>query len=263
MSSCKNLFYKKMVFCVALGWVPASAVAIPLKMPLSNKAQSYMLDPERRIEAQISATHLNRIQVGGDRIAAVYGVPNNVSNDVSDNVTLEPDEVGGQLFIKVHGSNSFEKTPLYLTLITEGGFSQDLKLILHESEAQTLIFKSSSEEENFSNFCSSETLRSNILGIMHALVHGVGKNAHDYQANPRISPHPDLVFTAQKKVSREGIIGYTFEVLNQGQQEVILNEALFAKPGDLCLAFEQSTLRPGLKPGEKTKAYIVSKGATK
>ena len=253
MTPYQNL--QKMVFCVALGWVPASAVAIPPKMPLSNKAQSYVLNQERRIEAQISATHINRIQVEGDRIAAVYGA--------SDTVTLEPDEVGGQLFLKSHGVNR-PLNPLYLTLITEGGLSQDLKLISHESEAQTLIFKSSVEEENFSTFCSSETLRSNILEIMHALVHGIGKSAHTYRVSPRTSPHPDLVLKVQKKVKRDGMVGYTFEVLNQGQQEVVLNEALFAKLGDLGLAFEQSPLRPGAK----TKAYIVSvtghtKGATK
>ena len=92
---------QKLAFYVVLGWVPASAAATFPKMLSANKAQSYILDKERRIEGQISATHLNRIQIEDDRIAAVYGVPNNVS----DNVILEPDEVGGQLFIKSHGSN--------------------------------------------------------------------------------------------------------------------------------------------------------------
>ena len=135
---------------------------------------------------------------------------------------------------------------------------QDLKLIPHESEAQTLIFKSPTEEEKCSDFCSSETLKSNILEIMHALVQGGGKNAHAHQASPRTSPHPDLVLTAQKKLKREGMVGHVFEVVNQGQQEVILNEALFAKLGDLAVAFESSPLRPGLRPGAKTKVYIVS-----
>jgi hypothetical protein len=189
-------------------------------------------------------------------------------------MVFEPDEVAGQLFIKSHeirsqGAQSATKDPLYLTLITEGGLVQDLKLIPHDVEAQTLILKSSSGAEECSDLSPEDNLRANSLEIIERLMGGGGETVPLYQTRPRTppresprtrprtSPHTDIVLREEKKLRQGVLMGATFEAVNQGQQDVVLREALFARPGDVALCFEYITL----KPGAKTKAYIVSKEA--
>ena len=77
------------------------------------------LNEHLRITAPIAAAELNRISVQGDRIHQIFGAEGKFS--------VETDNESGQLFLKP--LNAAERHALNLTIITENGNTQDLKLL--------------------------------------------------------------------------------------------------------------------------------------
>lgn len=94
-------------------------------------AQIRTMDEFKALEMSISEKDLTRITVKDDRIQNVFGV--------AGEYVLETDEDQGQIFIRPQQSRSLR--PISLTLTTEGGRTQDLRLIPKEQAAEALILK--------------------------------------------------------------------------------------------------------------------------
>lgn len=96
----------------------------------AQASQIQVMDEERELTVLMSISELNRILVEQDRISDVF--------THSSSLQVLPDERLGQIFIKV---NQPPKKGVRLTLTTEEGRIQDLRLQGQEISGQTLILK--------------------------------------------------------------------------------------------------------------------------
>ncbi len=84
------------------------------------------------LAAQISATHVNRIALAGDRIARLVRAP--------DGFAIEHDAASGDLYLRPAGEGSVEGEPVTLFIGTEKGFTYRLTLTpAARDSAQILI----------------------------------------------------------------------------------------------------------------------------
>jgi len=110
------------------------AVSLTLSFLMATTAEAAIqrpLDELQIIEVPISKQDLTRITVKEDRILNVFGV--------TGEYVLEADEDQGQIFIRPVGLNN--NKPIHLTLTTEGGHTQDLRLIPQDKKPEALILK--------------------------------------------------------------------------------------------------------------------------
>ncbi len=99
---------------------------------ISAWAGEYRMDEKKRLEAPISLTDVTRIYVEGDRIQQVIGLDGHYA--------LETDDTSGQIFIKpIHTSHT---SPLNVSLMTEGGLTQDLTLKPQAGAGEALCLRS-------------------------------------------------------------------------------------------------------------------------
>lgn len=118
----------------SIPWTASLAVSFTLSFLIATTAQAAIqrpLDELKVIEVPISKQDLTRITVKEDRILNVFGV--------TGEYVLEADEDQGQIFIRPAGLNS--NKPIHLTLTTEGGHTQDLRLIPQDKKPEALILK--------------------------------------------------------------------------------------------------------------------------
>ncbi|MBY0501651.1 MAG: type-F conjugative transfer system secretin TraK [Alphaproteobacteria bacterium] len=102
----------------------------------ANAAIIKPLDSLRTIEIPIAKEGLTRIAVQEDRILNVFGV--------TGEYVLEADEDHGQIFIQP--ANLGTSKPLSLTITTERGHTQDLRLVPKDQVPEALILESREEE---------------------------------------------------------------------------------------------------------------------
>ena len=92
------------------------------------------IDESKVLTVTIADTGLTRITVQGDGIEDVYGHP----VDISDRIQLHK---SGHVFITGEGLS----TSLYLTLITQSGKTQDLKVLVSKKSPEPIILKTKTE----------------------------------------------------------------------------------------------------------------------
>lgn len=118
----------------SIPWTASLAVSLTLSFLMTTTAQAATqrpLDELKVIEVPISKQDLTRITVKEDRILNVFGV--------TGEYVLEADEDQGQIFIRPAGLNN--NKPIHLTLTTEAGHTQDLRLIPEDKKPEALILK--------------------------------------------------------------------------------------------------------------------------
>jgi hypothetical protein len=111
-------------------WIKSVALSL-LMATTAQAAIQRPLDELKVIEVPISKQDLTRITVKEDRILNIFGV--------TGEYVLEADEDQGQIFIRPNGLNN--NKPIHLTLTTEGGHTQDLRLIPQDKKPESLILK--------------------------------------------------------------------------------------------------------------------------
>ena len=255
--------FKNLYFLLTLGFVFYSC-------PLGC-AQIHRLQSEKRIECVISSKHLNRIQVEGDRIAAVYGGDSHYA--------IETDEVGGQLFLKATRGTvtsgvvtSGSKTTLYISFLTEGEVTQDLKLTPRDVDAQTLIFKpgadthpvgaSKGKDYNLSkSSLTGDVYTSDLLHLIKELVCEEGDEIAKGDSKDKVLSKDlwakTLKVTIKKRLFSNGLVGEVLEVVNQGNTFITLTPTIVSKIMNtkaLAIALEHSELAPY----QKTHLFVVS-----
>jgi type-F conjugative transfer system secretin TraK len=226
--------------------------------------QTYPLVDQQSTQVTVSNTEQNRIAVWGDRIQQVFG------NEGAFEV--QSDEENGQIFFRLAKAGFGEETsskPMTITLITEGGLTQDIKLIPQAVESQSILFKPQSfSKENSSKEPPQESLSQlpYSINLMKELV--MEENLKGFIKSPLT--HSDRILPKDLKLELQALYRacprasdprdgnyeariYTLE--NQENAPLLLKEPNLTLPKDIALHLSQETLNPG----EKTKLYIISK----
>lgn len=214
--------------------------------------QTYPLVDHQKTELEISQTELNRIAVSDDRIQQVFG-----AESLFD---VQTDDEGGQIFLKL---NRGESKPITVTLITEEGLTQDLKLIPQAIDSQSILFKPYVKgPEPLLAEKKIENTKATVLSLMKSMVRneemdGFTKAACEESSfvAPKIEALKDIEQTCLSTTLGEQIEGKRYSLFNRGTTPVPLKEEDFSGPEDLALTLMKSTLHPQ----ETTILYIISR----
>ena len=211
-----------------------------------NAAIIHPLDDLKTIEVPISQQGLTRITVKEDRINNVFGT--------SGEYVLEADEEQGQVFIRPISLGK----PISLTLTTEEGHTQDLRLIPQDRVPQAIILRADLGKEK--SLKKSVISRSEIEDLLHG--------AHDdriplgYKATPldfRFIKGPYLLV---RDLKGEKLRCLTYGFKNTSSVPFILSESGIAER----LGFKNKIIamlitNKTLKPGEGTDIHVVTRTA--
>ncbi|MBY0501708.1 MAG: type-F conjugative transfer system secretin TraK [Alphaproteobacteria bacterium] len=218
----------------------------------AQAATVHPLDEMKVIGLPISQQGLTRIKVQNDRILHVFG---NAGEYV-----LETDEDQGQVFIRPTLLNDSSAKAISLTLTTEAGHTQDLRLTPKNQAPEALILKvdteatSKAEKEKRS---SSPLFREEAESLIFALQEDripLGYKEMPINLTTLHEPYP-LLRELQGKTLR----GLIYRIQNKTPENLILSEPELAKQ----LSLQQNTLvailisKKILTPGEGTEAYVV------
>lgn len=208
-------------------------IPLMLGVLLSTEAfaiQNLPLIDHQRSHLTISKHQLNRIAVRGDRIQQVFGV--------DENLHVETDEQGGQIFIKCahpHGN------PVSLTLITEGGLTQDLTLTPEDVEAQTILFKPGAVKDQVMEEDNSS--QDQLMSLMQAMI--AGQKIDGYEMTSVSDGEPNGRFRAYKHYEGPEYRGIHYIFKNEGDEPILLTEPSLAQPGDLAVSLSHTNVAPG------------------
>jgi len=214
------------------------------------------LDDLKVIEVPISRQGLTRITVKDDRISNVFG---NAGEYV-----LESDEDQGQIFIRPTGLESLNS--ISLTLTTEKGHTQDLRLLPKDQAPEALILKEDEEikpelfKDPFNGRLSETPItRDEIENLFEACRLGripLGYKAMPLDLNTLKGPH-----LLTRELQGEKLRCLAYEVKNKTTSPLTLSEPEFIK----SLSIKQSEIvailmpKKTLTPHEKGAIYVVAR----
>lgn len=237
------------------------------------------LNEKTVIEAHISQDNLTRIKVEGDRILHVFGLHGTYA--------LEAEEETGQIFIRplesFEDSPSQKSKPIHLTLTTEKGLTQDLRLVPKNKSPEALILKSPEPKDlkKERNLISQQQLKDLIQACQDNRIPQGYRSVPLKIDPPHLYPDP-LTGPFEVQLIREvkegegslqgsdlkggglqgrDLKGLTYEIKNTSSNALVLCEQELALrgpiPADYIIAilFSKRTLHPG----ESTHAYIIAK----
>jgi type-F conjugative transfer system secretin TraK len=214
----------------------------------------YPLDDLKVIEVPISQAGLTRITVKGDRIANVFGV--------AGEYFMEADETQGQVFVRPMEPALH---PISITLTTEGGDTQDLRLVPKNQAPEALILKTeaaNNAKQNAPWNNQSDTItrdaitRNEIEDLLYACAEG--RIPTGYKSVALEIPAPDEPYHLIAEVQNDKLHGLTYEVKNLATIPWILAESGFAQKLNINAV---AVLMPKklLNPGESTYVYVAEK----
>lgn len=254
----KLLIWPISVFCYLMPGFCFVMSVIWLLAPAAHSALLRPLNDLHVIEAEISRQGLTRITVKNDRILNVFGI--------TGEYVLEADEDQGQIFIRPMGPGSLN--PISLTLTTEKGHTQDLRLNPKDKAPEALILEAavSSEEHLTEKTAQDFPSRDAIEELLQACQEDripVGYKRMPLDIKAQQGPHRlirEIRNDSLKALPLRGIPlrGLTYEVKNSATIPWILAESEFAQKLDTEVI---AILMPKklLKPGESTYVYVVAK----
>jgi hypothetical protein len=220
------------------------------------------LDEMKVLEAPIAQDALTRIKVQDDRILHVFG---NAGEYV-----LETDDFQGQIFIRP--TPSFEAIPskaISLTLTTEAGYTQDLRLLPKKQVPEALILQINTglDQEveknslNETKLASSPLFREEVEGLILALQEG--RIPLGYKEMPINLITLNDPYQRMREVQGQKLRGLTYRIQNNTKEPLILSEPELAK--ELNLNTPLNTLvallisKKTLTPGEGADLYVVAR----
>lgn len=229
-------------------------------MMISTTAQAAILitlDDRETIEASISQQDLTRITVENDRIVDVFGM--------TGEYALEADETRGQIFIRPLGvrflSGGTGLKPIHLTLTTEEGHTQDLRLIPKDQPPEALILKADDEEEKLTHLSISREEVESLIQASREERIPLG-----YKLMPRDLKTLKGPYMLLKELRGEKLCCLTFDVKNQTKTPLTLSEPEFAETyTSKIMGLQREKLialfmpKKILQPGEGTVVYVVTR----
>lgn len=223
-----------------------------------HAAQIRTLDELRAIDVSISEQDLTRITVKEDRILNVFGV--------TGDYVLETDESQGQIFIRP--TQQENKKPFSLTLTTEKGRTQDLRLIPKNQPAEAIVLKAAEENQR-------EILKGKKAPISKEQVENLfeacraGRIPLGYKHTPLHLPQPQGPYKLIQDLKGDTLRCLTYEVSNSlpPSSDESKNHPLKLSEPQLTrsLPFQKhdiiAVLMPKhtLYPGEKTYVYVITR----
>lgn len=247
MKNLNSYFALKIFTFLLLGTATSAAILRPL-------------DETKVVEAVISRQGLTRITVQRDRIVNVFGV--------SNECVLEADEDQGQVFIRPTGPGAFK--PIYLTLTTEKGHTQDLRLIPKDQPPEALILQENEdlkaellkekrqqilltrdEIENLFQACQEERIP---LGYK---IVPLELTTLAYSKGTPLGSCPLLI----REIKGERLRALTYEIKNTSKTPLVLSpqdfsKTVHAKESDLIAIL---MIKKTINPGEGTRVYVIAK----
>lgn len=213
----------------------------------AQAALIYPLSDLKVIEVPISQAGLTRITVKGDRISNVFGV--------AGEYVMEPDEDQGQVFIRLLEP---ALNPISLTLTTEGGHTQDLRLVPKDQAPEALILKAEQipDSKKAQALLTTSITRNEIEELLQACEEG--RIPIGYENIPLSIPTPDEPYRLIREVKNSKLRGLTYEVKNWATIPWILAESGFSQKLDAEVV---AILMPKkiLKPGESAYVYVCAR----
>ncbi len=212
---------------------------------LLSAHQVLKLDSSKRIVAKIGKDSMNRISIENDRIFQVFGD--------AECYEIQTEERTGQIFIKPTQENGTK--PLSMTLITENGMTQDLKLIPSFDTASSLVLQGEKIPVKNSSLTPQENLMKSIklVATEKAILIHEKTISHDEKK-------PSHIFFNKVSLTFLGTYqsgdyrGYKYKVKNRTKKVLHLCEKDFFTRDEKAIALKKTTLQVG----ESTLLYIVS-----
>ncbi len=225
------------------------------------------LDDLNVIEISISKEDLTRIAVKDDRILNVIGL--------TGAYVLEADEVQGQVFIRPLDQGTLK--PINLTIITEGGHTQDLRLIPKNKipEALILLAQDGHQQEIPSLWGKQVRLKNNpshvplskneVEDLLQACQErriplGYKLAPLDLKSGSISKETLSVSSLLIRELKGERLRGLTYDVQNRTKDPLTLSEPTFIKSPDLSQNSIVAVLMPkkSLTPGERTVVYVIA-----
>lgn len=237
---------------------PFLSFLISISSTTAHAAIVKNLDEMRVLQVPISQEALTRIKVQEDRILNVFG---NAGEYV-----LETDENQGQVFIRPKLSEEEANIkPISLTLTTEGGHTQDLRLVPKHQAPEAIILKSDNalkqeiEKDPFNGkkFSSASIFREEVEGLMQALQEG--RIPLGYKEIPINLTTLNEPYQRVREIQGEKLRGLTYHTQNKTQNIQALSESEVVK----ALPFKRHTIvailiiKKTLNPKEGTDIHVV------
>ena len=221
-------------------WIMMTAFVTLIIFSLQPAHQRTMSELEV-IQVPVSREGLTRITVRDDRIVNLFGL--------SNEFLLEADENQGQVFVRPQGSGV--EGPISITITTEGGHTQDLRLIPRDQSPETLILVKEETIESrrkVHRTITRETVQELLLSLREGSVPN-GYIQRMVDLKEQAGPHIIL-----REVRNESLSGQTLEVTNPGDQILYLNPQDYGNaPGVIAVSLS----RKALKPQERGEVYVV------
>lgn len=214
----------------------------------SQAAIIHSLNDLKVIEVPISQAGLTRITVKDDRIANVFGV--------AGEYVMEADEDQGQVFIRPL-EPAFN--PISLTLTTEGGHTQDLRLIPKNQPPEALILKAARQEDVekiHPSLSRNDITRDEIEELLLSCAEGrIPVGYKNVALDIPISGEEHHLISEIKNGKLRGL---TYELKNLASIPWILTESGLAEKLDLEVV---AVLMPQklLNPGERMHVYVAAR----
>ena len=206
--------------------------------------QTYKLVDQHTTQATISKKQHTRIAVEDDRIQQIFGADGQFD--------VESDEERGQIFLKPLSEGS---KAISITIVTEGGLTQDLRLIPKSVEAQSILLKPAAS--NDVTVIEKKSRSAELSDLMEAMMSGRTLETYNKtplkQADRKLSKNYEL-----KPVSvyrGDTFTGRVYTLLNLHKHPVKLKESQLFGMRDVAISIESKTL----SPKQLTRVFIISK----
>lgn len=226
--------------------------------------QTYPLIDQQRTTVTISQTEQNRIAVLNDRIQQVFG-----ADGAFD---VESDEEAGQIFLLATKSrfslSDKPLKPMTMTIITETGLTQDLKLIPQDIEAQSILFKPAFSQGEVTQE-KAEHLRQ-VITLFKAMVKNEelagyikvsleNKSSQpSQQASSRFANYNTLKVGEIAHYISKKYEGKIYTLHHQGTQDLFLKESDFLQTEDYAVSLSKRRIHKG----ETIILYVITQGHT-
>jgi type-F conjugative transfer system secretin TraK len=217
------------------------------------------LDEMKVIETHISQDGLTRIKVQDDRILHVFGS--------AGEYILEVDENQGQIFIRptlLDEIGSKASKPISLTLTTEEGHTQDLRLIPKDQASEALILKADNtikQEIEKEKRASAPLFHEEVEALIQAL--SSERIPLGYKEVPISLTNFHEPYFLVRELQGETLRGLTYRIQNKTSDRVVLSESEldinlrqgFGGHKVIAILISKKTLNPG----EETDVYVVAR----
>ena len=217
--------------------------------------QKIKIENYGRVKATVSADEMNRISVESDRITQIFGI--------EDKFETELDEVNGQIFIK---PLTLGKAPLSLTIVTEGGMTQDLILTPQKGPSEGILLQSKdpltpkdSIETDF--YFESLPIQQKVLNLLKQLA-GEGRmrgyrveENFDRSKYERTPKSPNLRMRPLKVFKGREFTGMIADLRSVSDLPYFVQPKEIFEAGDLAISVSQSVLKSHVP----VRVYILGK----